>query len=535
METKQQKLPVGIQTFEKIREDGCIYVDKTRFLIKLVDNGTVYFLSRPRRFGKSLTISTLDALFSGRKELFKGLYAEEFMNRPDYHASPVIRLDMSRITTNQGIESIEASLKLQTLEIAKKHGVTFSDKYPSSDSLELLIKAVAEKYGKVVILIDEYDKPYSDFYNNHEMAEKIREVLRNFYVRIKANDEYIRFVFITGISKFAKFGVFSGLNNPVDISLNEDYGEMCGITEEEIIRNFPEYLNITAKKIGISTPELLEKMRYYYDGFCFDGIHKLYNPFSTLCFFVEKDFRNFWMKSGTSKLIADYLKTKHLTVEQFHNFPVSRNFVDEPGDMDMTPPEGFLYQGGYLTIREGISDEFSLDYPNTEVLNSMSQLLTQNITDNQYNNYRSLLLLSLMGNHTDEFVSVVNSLLASIPYDDFVNAGKQNIMVNNYAFQAQEWLYRSTILAFMRGCGVVAVAEMHTNLGRADMVITHKGNTWIIELKVACKPEDVPTKLTEAITQMTENNYAAPYPNATSLALVIDDTKRQITASEILK
>jgi hypothetical protein len=284
--------------------------------------------------------------------------------------------------------------------------------------------------------------------------------------------------------------------------------------------------------MDITADELLERMRNYYDGFCFDGVSRLYNPFSTLYFFMEKEFNNYWMESGTPAVIARYLKDKKLTVEQFRQLPVSKDFLRTPGDMDATPPEGFLYQGGYLTMRSGITDDFSLDYPNTEVLNAMSQLLTRNITDNRYNDYRTFLLASLIDGNIGAFVETVNSLLAGIPYDDFAGAGKQNIMVNNYRFQAQEWLYRSTILAFMRGCGVATVAEMHTNRGRADLVISHRGNTYAIELKVAYKSEDVSAKLAKAVEQITANSYLAPYPGAAGLALVIDDTKRQITANK---
>jgi hypothetical protein len=400
-----------------------------------------------------------------------------------------------------------------------------------------LIRKTNIKYDqKVVILLDEYDKPYSDFYNNHEMAENIRELLRNFYVRIKANDEYIRFVFITGVAKFAKFGVFSGLNSPDDISMDKRYGEMCCYTEEEIVRYFPEYIEDTASEMGITTGELLEKMRNYYDGFCFDGVHKLYNPFSTLCFFGKKDFRNFWMQTGTSKLIADYLKERHLTVEQFRNFPVSKNFADEPGDMDMTPPEGFLYQAGYLTVRPGITRDYALDYPNTEVLSAMSALLSQNILSYRNEsllNFENDLINSLVYKNMDELIRVFNRFLASIPYDDFAKAAQQNISTEGVRLPAQEWLYRSCLFSFLQGCKLVVSAEVHNHRGRADLVISYRGYYWVIELKVAYKPEDVPVKLTEAVTQMTENNYAAPYPGATSLALVIDDTKRQITASEI--
>jgi hypothetical protein len=278
-------------------------------------------------------------------------------------------------------------------------------------------------------------------------------------------------------------------------------------------------------------------MRAYYDGFCFDGVHRLYNPFSTLCFFKAKEFNNYWMESGTPAVIAKYLKERNLTVEQFRRFPASKDFLRMPGDMDNTPPEGFLYQAGYLTIREGTVDDFALDYPNTEVLNAMSALLAQNILSAEisFGNLRQLMLIAMNDRDRAGFVEVLNALIASIPYDDFAGAGRVSIKFNRLKIQVQEWLYRSTIIAFFRGCGVVVIAEMHTNLGRPDLVISHRGKTYVIELKVAYKPEDIPAKLDEALNQMTQKNYLAPYPGATGLALVIDDAKRQITASDLVK
>ena len=379
---KRLKLPKGIQSFEDIRKGGFMYVDKTKYLVKLIDDGVPCFLARPRRFGKSLSITTLEALFLGKKELFKGLAAEEFLERPDFQPSPVIRLDMSKVVTNRGIVEMENTISKQVRVIANKLNVTLSDSNLPGSLFDDLIMNTATKYNqRVVVLVDEYDKPYTDFVNDTEMATKVREALRNFYIQLKANYEYIRFVFITGISKFARLGVFSTLNNITDISMMPEYAEICGYTEDEIIQYFPDYLEETADRMKLFTTELIEKMRYYYNGFCFDDEAKarLYNPYSTLLFFEEKAFANHWIHSGSPKFIADYLKDRKLNVEQFRNFPVSKDFVRSPGEMDVTPPEGFLYQSGYLTLRPGISDDLSLDYPNNEVLNSMSKLLAQNI------------------------------------------------------------------------------------------------------------------------------------------------------------
>jgi len=532
MENKRLMLPVGVQTFEKLRKKNCVYVDKTKFLVQLIDLGSIYFLARPRRFGKSLTVSTLEALFSGKKELFTGLYAEEFLNRPGFEPSPVIRLDMSRVTTDSGFDVLRESIKRQTLMIAEEFGIDIKTHYSISDILDELIVRTAKKYNqKVVVLIDEYDKPYTDFVNDPKMADDVRNVLRNYYVCVKSRDEYIRFTFITGISKFAKFGVFSTLNTPLDISMMPKYAEICGYTEEEILQYFPDYIEDTANYMQISKEKLIEEMRHYYNGFSFDSSAKtrLYNPYSTLSFFEKKEFLNYWINTGRPKLIADYLKNRRLTVEQFRNFPVSMDFAENPGDMDIAPPEGFLFQAGYLTLRPGTTNALSLDYPNIEVLNSMSRLLIQNILAENSTKIQNDLLIALTYKDTDKIIEVFNNLLASIPYDDFEGAAKQSIYYNQHKFSFQEWLYRSTILAFLRGCGIVVFPEMHTNLGRADLVVAHNGNTYVIEIKIASTGENTQKKAKEAM-QIIDKNYAKLYPNAVSIGLAIDNEERQITA-----
>ena len=378
MGKKLQKLPTGVQTFEIIRTEDYIYVDKTKYIIDLINNGRVYFLSRPRRFGKSLTLSTLNALFSGKKELFKGLYAEKFLNSPDFKSHPVIHLDMSKITTNRGVEILEESINQNILNIAKELEVEIINDISPYDNFNQLIYNAVKKYNqRVVILLDEYDKPYIDFINDKEKAEEIRNVLKHFYITLKNNDAYIKFVFITGISKFAKMGVFSNLNSLTDISMRDEYAEMCGYTEAEILHYFDDYLEITREKWGISKEELIIKMRKYYDGFSFNGKLHVFNPFSVLLFLGDKEFYNYWIDGGTSEMIAQYLKDKNLTIEQFKNIPITKDFAKNPGDMDTTYPEGYLLQGGFLTLYRDEYGEFSLDYPNIEVLNAMSALVTE--------------------------------------------------------------------------------------------------------------------------------------------------------------
>ena len=546
MENRRLKLSTSIQTFEIIRTEERIYVDKTKYLVEIADNIKVCFLARPRRFGKSLTVSTFEALFSGRKDLFKGLYAEEFLNRPEFTPSPVIKLDMSEIATSHGIDGIRESLVTQIQYIARQHDVSLPDSKLPSILFNYLIKNTYYRHNqKVVILVDEYDAPYTEFVNDTDMADKVRAELRDCYKQLKANDSCIRFIFLTGISKFARFGVFSTLNNPTDISSMPEYAGICGLTEDEIVQYFPDYLDDTAKKMDISTDELLEKMRYYYNGFCFDRelTMRLYNSFSTLQFFTHKNFLNFWVQTGRPKVLSDYMKYRHLTVEQFRNFSIPEDFAENPGDVDTTTPEGFLYQCGYLTLRDRTENSFLLDYPNTEVLNSMSALVVENIlrdNDEDFSLCRAELLDGLREANYRKVVSAINRLLAGIPYVDFSKNAKkvvsyhysgQELDADEIYKKQREWIYRSNIISFFRGCGIKVIAELHTKMGRSDTVIFYGSNTWIIELKVAYKDKghDPAKRAEEAFRQIEKKNYAAPFPNAICAGMAIDDEKRQIT------
>ena len=532
MENLRLKLPIGIQTFETIRREGYVYVDKTRFLVGLIEKGQIYFLARPRRFGKSLAISTFDSLFSGKKELFNGLYAEDFVNRPDFKPNPVIWLDMSKTNTIHGMDGIEKSIVKQVRDIADFHDVTLSNSNTSGNLLDDLIVRTAQKYNdKVVILLDEYDKPYTDFVNDPVMADEIRKLLRNFYVQIKSNDRRIRFTFITGVSKFTKMGVFSTMNTPLDISMMPEYGEICGYTEEEIIRYFPDYMEETANYMEISTDELIKRMRDFYNGFSFDRYAKtrLYNPYSTLSFFAEKAWDNYWIDSGGTKMIADYLKYRHLTVEQFRNMPIPRDIAKNPGEIDTAPPYSFLYQSGYLTLRPGANNGLALDYPNTEVLQAMSKMLIQNMVgESGYISYYNLLTNALVDKNAEKLIQVFNRLLARIPYDDYALAMKQDVMFEDFKFPAQEWLYRTAILSMALGCGVDVSAEVHSSFGRSDLAIAYSGVTWVIEIKVAYGDVDTAVKAEEAYRQIEEKNYAKLYPDAICIGLAINDSKRQI-------
>ena len=283
-----QKLPIGIQNFEAIRKEDFVYVDKTKHLLNLVKKTGNYFLSRPRRFGKSLTLSTLEAMFKGKAELFKGLYAEEWVKEQAKHPNPVIKLDMSVLSQyKDGEELNRAIINYLVRYYIKNYELDISVQDSSGDVFLDVINELYKKNGQVVLLIDEYDKPITDNINNLEKAEEMRETLRSFYGVLKGCSQ-IKFIMITGVSKFSKTGVFSCLNNLDDISMSEEYGDIVGYTQQDLEDNFSDWIEITAQRKSMSKKDILDKIKEYYDGFSFDGITRVYNPFSVLKFFKEK-------------------------------------------------------------------------------------------------------------------------------------------------------------------------------------------------------------------------------------------------------
>ena len=289
-----QKLPIGIQSFEKIRTKNYLYVDKTKQILKLIESGECYFLSRPRRFGKSLTISTLEAMFKGKAELFKGLYAEEWVKEQAKNPYGVIRLDMGNLTAYKNGDELNDSLVFYLSRFIKRNKLDILLDSKNAGKLFLeIISELYDKFGSVVVLIDEYDKPMTDNIDNLEKANEMREILRPFYGLLKDLDE-VSFIMFTGVSKFSKAGVFSGLNNLKDISLFEKYGDIVGYTQKELEDNFGDWIEKNSKEMSLSREELLNKIKRYYDGFSFDGKVRVYNPFSVLNFFDEGRFRNYW-------------------------------------------------------------------------------------------------------------------------------------------------------------------------------------------------------------------------------------------------
>ena len=308
-----KRLPIGIQDFRYMMENNYLYVDKTKYLHRLKDRGKFYFMSRPRRFGKSLTISTYDCMFRGEKELFKDTW---LYDNWAFEPQPVIRLNMSELDTRDD-KRLEENIIYMLDELYTTHGIT-KDTHMMKMAFATLIKRLYQKYAKrVIVLIDEYDKPILDHLDDHEMAEKIRTVLRTFYSTLKSSDAYLDFVFITGITKFTKVGVFSTLNNLQDISTHESYSQMLGYTKEELERDFSEWIELGKKTVGTSREAFLEMIKEHYNGFSFDGTQFVYNPFSILNYLDSFQLENYWVESGSPSFIVKYAKRHDIQPDKY--------------------------------------------------------------------------------------------------------------------------------------------------------------------------------------------------------------------------
>jgi len=363
-----RKYPIGLQSFKDIREDKYLYVDKTSLIHALIESGKYFFLSRPRRFGKSLLLSTIKEIFSGKKELFRGLWIEDQWHWERKH--PVIHLRFSKMPYE--LIGLELAISQELDRLAKELGYSLEETNIKDKFTELIRKAASRE--KVVILVDEYDKPIVDFLDEIPKAEENRAIFRSFYSVLKDADEYIRFLLITGVSRFSKVSIFSGLNNIEDISLSEPMNDLVGITQAELESNFEPELEALAKKFGVEYKEILEETKYWYNGYSWTGPHTLYNPFSLLLLFKQQRFDNFWFETGTPTFLVKALKQ-----QKEYQFDRVNAILTELGSFDFNNPvsEALLFQTGYVTIKHynqksGIAE---LGYPNKEVENSLKDAL----------------------------------------------------------------------------------------------------------------------------------------------------------------
>ncbi|MBL0721894.1 MAG: ATP-binding protein [Sulfurovum sp.] len=480
-----KKLPIGISTLKDIIEENYLYVDKTKIALDLIQNGRYYFLSRPRRFGKSLMIDTLRSIFEAKKDIFKDLY---IYDKWDWSiAYPVIRISFNHgdFKTTEGfertiiriLEENQNSLNLKCKELDNA----------SAYFRDLIIKA-NEKYNqKVVILIDEYDKPILDNIENTEVATKRRDELKDFYSVIKSSDEYLKFVFITGVSKFSKVSLFSGLNNLDDITLDKKYSTICGYTQKDVETSFAKHLE----------GQDFNKIKQWYNGYKFLG-EGVYNPFDILLFISKGfEFRNYWFSTATPTFLLKLIEKNNYFLPNLENI-VKDEMMLNSFDVDYIELETLMWQTGYLTIDKVTINYdgmpmYHLDIPNQEVkislLSSISNFMSK--IDNPIQ-IKGEIYKSLSNANFDKFETAFKSLFASIPYNLFTN----NKMYN------YEGYYVGIFYAYLKALGIDIVAEDTTNKGRIDITLKMTNGIFVIEFKVDSK---------SALQQIKDKKYHEKY------------------------
>ena len=505
-----KKLPIGKQVFKTVIEDGFIYVDKTKFLVELAESGIATFLSRPRRFGKSMTVNTFKELFKGSRELFKDTYAYNNWNWEK--KSPVIKLDMS-VVTSINRDEFYRSLMAVILSSARENGIKtlHEDKIPHIAFREL-IENLALRENPVVVLIDEYDAPILDALGKDSLPE-IKELLRSFYKVLKEQEEKIRFVFITGISKFSKVGVFSTLNNLKDITLNPRYGAITGYTKEEIEFYFAENIENSCQILSVGKEEFWRELKHYYNGYSWDGKQFVYNPFSILLFFDDNTFLPYWMDSGSPSFMSHYAEEIHLNLDDLEGKSVDRDFLSYK-DIDETSPESFLTQAGYLTIKECDEDgDYILDFPNYEVRHAFNSLILKSqykVASNDLLLIKKNIKKALLADNTEALIKQFKAIYSSIP--SVYYSGNKN-----------EYFFTSMLLMFLTAAGYDVFPEKYGNGGRMDLVFYWKQKrVYIIELKM--------DSAGKALKQIKEKDYCGQFTNFKTIliGLKIDSRKKNI-------
>lgn len=480
--------------FRDIIEGGFLYVDKTRYLYEMVRYSKgIYFISRPRRFGKSLLISTLEEIFRGSKELFQGLwiYDSDYQWQP----FPIIHLDFG-LQNVKTAEETKQAITTTTNRIAEENGLTIAGYDYQSLFADLVRQLAAAHNGKVVLLVDEYDKPIIDNLNNLEEAQKIRDVLRAFYGVVKALDRYWRFVLITGISRFSRVGVFSTMNNLDDLTMSIRAANLLGITEGEVRHYFKEYIDEFAAQEQLSFEEALAKIRAWYNGFRFaHGGQNVYNPYSTIQFFLDKRFSNYWFSTGTPYFLIKILKERDYDIQTLDQVEAD-DLLLQTYEIDNLAIVPLLYQTGYLTIKESESDEFGtfyiLSYPNTEVRHSFITYLLNAYSGDDgtlTESHLRRLVQALQAGKLTQFFATLNVFFANIDYD---------LHLEN------EKYYQSIFYMIFLLLGLKITAEMKTNHGRIDAVIELADRIFIFEFKLG-------GTAATALQQSKDKAYAEKY------------------------
>ena len=478
-----KKLPLGLQDFRGIIEDGYKYIDKTRYLYALASAGKYFFLSRPRRFGKSITVATLHELYSGSRELFEGLWIADKWDWTKKH--PVIRFSLKDVNFEQ--RGLEEPLAERIQEAGSWQGIEL--KAPSArDKFRELIVALSAR-GKVVVLVDEYDAPIVHYLaRDLELAYANRELLKGFYSVLKELDTLLELVFITGVSKFSKTGIFSGLNNLVDLSMHPGYATMLGYTQEELESNFAEEIEAAGTALQLSRTQLLDKMREWYNGYRFhQNAEKVYNPVSVNNFFSRNEFVNFWFATGTPTFLVNLLKKEGIFDL---NLPAINPGGFETFELDRLKPEAILFQTGYLTI-QGMNEDglIQLAYPNKEVRDSMLEVLIEGFlaVDVERSAYLTIRLRNAFReNDVDKAMEILQGVFANVPY----------FLHEKYP----EKFFHAAIHLLFTYMGIRIHSEACTSEGRVDSMVETDTHVYILEYKLDKNPR-------EAIEQIRKKRY----------------------------
>ena len=496
-----KKLPIGIQTFSKIRNENFLYIDKTPHIHEMLNRYSYAFLSRPRRFGKSLLVSTMQELFEGNKTLFKDLFIYDKWNWEE--KSPVIKIDFSGTKKEEDLEKVIFD---NLYFNAKRLNVKLKDRTDYSISFANLIRDVHEKYKqRVVILIDEYDKPIIDNLNNIDIAVDNKLTLKRFFSNIKPNDEFIKFTFLTGVSKFSQVSIFSDLNNLTDISLMSRFGSICGYTQKDVETKFTDYLEDND----------FPKLREWYNGYNFLG-DKVYNPFDVLKFIDnDKIYENYWFETGTPSFLINLIQKNKYFLPNLKTIQIEKDTL-KSFDVENLNIETILFQSGYLTIKKEIHKRnnyfYELDFPNFEVKNSFNNSLLNlfsesstkvKISDDLYEIFEQSKLTNLE--------KVFKKLFSSIPYNNYT----KNEIANYEGF------YASVIYSYLASLGFELIAEDTFNKGRIDLTLKYENKVYIFEFK---------TNKEDPIKQIKERKYYEKYSGEIYLIGIVFNTKdRNIT------
>ena len=500
------KYPIGIQSFDQIIGDGYVYVDKTGLIYQLVKGGKIYFLSRPRRFGKSLLVSTLKCYFQGRKELFKGLAIDKL--ETEWAEYPVFHIDF-----NVGDFTLPGNLEARIEETMaaweKQYGRSDTAQTTGARFIHVLHQA-RKRYGRrCVVLIDEYDKPILDVLDTgyattvdgerRLLEDRNREILKSFYSVFKTADEDLQFVLLTGVTKFSQVSVFSGFNQPSDISMDEQYETLCGITQEELEHYFAEPIKALAVKYKVTEEGMLDMLKHRYDGYHFSGnLTDIYNPFSLLNAFAKKALRDYWFSSGTPTYLVRLLNhTQENLNELTGRYYRPEEFVDYKADVEKPLP--MIYQSGYLTIKGYDSDfgTFLLDFPNNEVKSGFVSLVASSYLQPQENlgGWIRSVVVSMRQGDLEQLRKLFTSFLASIPYS--MRAKKDEA--------EKERFFHYTLYLIFRLISVYTIyTEKEQSQGRADCIVETDDYIYIFEFKRDGTAD-------EALAQIEAKGYARPY------------------------